>query len=139
MERLVERSIRDKRFAAAMYVLLDELRDCIRVYGDTPERDKDADHYSAEWLASVTEGGAPLVVINALRENPALWREAMGNEVVLIPRSALEAIVKCFPISPELGALGVPSVEALEYAGQSLLEHIASVRRAKREEAEAAP
>ena len=93
IERLVERSIRDQRFAAAMFVLLDELREHIRVVGISREAHERADDYMAEWVESVTEGGPILTVIHAMRERPILWRDAIPEELVLVPRKSLRMVI----------------------------------------------
>ena len=119
-----------------MFVLLDELREHIRVVGISREAHERADDYMAEWVESVTEGGPILTVIHAMRERPILWRDAIPEELVLVPRKLLQMVIDCVPISPTLSILGAPTVESLEYAGNLLMEQITSVRSAQREERE---
>ena len=121
-----ERSSRDR---AALVALFDALMDWVDVQGATPEAQEFIDaNAEAFWLSGLDGRGPDSELLLWLAEHPEIWRRAMPDEVVIVPRALLAGILKAQPPSP-LGSADVEGFAAV--ADQILLRHAFTAARAR--------
>lgn len=109
------------RLAHAMDRLLHNLKPFMRAYPDSPDI-KMPDHDMA-WVTGI-RGDPRQVIAEAVKASPALWVDAVPDDVILVPKSTLAKISGLGPdVIDYLSTVGMHAVEnhAARYA-QDLAE-----------------
>ena len=106
-------SYRRSAMAAAMHRLLHKLKDFVRIYGRTPEDEVKMPDYDVAWVAGVRDGEGPdAAILEALKATPAIWVQALPEEVCIVPRKQLQVICQNVDIAEMLASEGMMIVES---------------------------
>lgn len=77
------------RLQATMHRLLHRMKQFVRVYPLVMD-DTLPDH-DIIWETTI-DGGPDRALLDAIKSNPLLWREALPSDVVIVPRKMLEKV-----------------------------------------------
>lgn len=101
-----------RRIAATAHRMFDRLKEFVRAY--PVNMDDVMPEHDIVWTTSVC-GSPESVILDAIRSNPAIWRSALPDTVVIMPRKMLEQV-----------GLSSDTIEVLAGYGASMVETAAA-------------
>lgn len=111
---------RSSRLKATIHHMLYKLRDFVDVF--TADPDAKLPEHDVVWVTHVSRGGPETVIRDAILSCPAMWLEALPEDVVIVPRRMLEQVGLSADVIDALSGYGTCMVDTQAAMHEHTLE-----------------